>query len=244
MFDSQQLGLVHGPLYISLFGHQHRMIEDDGRTASSLAVALGAHPSKICRLIVASDQHQEGFQLTKVADYQEFVRGDGVILSEPGSAALIQVADCAVCVLYSPVTKRVAVIHCGRPALTPFCKSDCGPCDWTVLEGALKQVSAGATPESVEVLVLGNICGACFKHDHEDAKPLIEPFLSLPPKVFDDHETKSLNLYEVIKHRLVWGGVPQEHIRHVGPCTFETAALSSHRRGDKDRNTIAVVWRE
>ena len=243
MFDSQQLGLAFGPLYVSLFGHQKRMIEDEGRIASTLTVALGASVSKICRVIVASDQNQEGFQLTKVADYTDFVRADGVVLTEPGSAALLQTADCASGILYCPRTNRAVLFHGGRPALTPFCRQESGTCDWTVVETALQAVTKGGAKDDVVALVIGNICGQCFKHEHESAHHLAEPFLHLGEKVFADVENKALDLYKVIKHRLMHAGVREENISHTGPCTFETPVLSSHRRGDTDRNTTVVVWR-
>lgn len=243
MFDSQQLGLCLGPLYVSLFGHQARMITDEGREASRLAVQLGANPSKICRLIVASNQHQEGFQLAKVADYIEFVNADSVILTEAKSAALIQVADCPVGVLYDKKTNRAVVFHGGRPALTPFCKESSPACDWTIVEDALTHVTAGGSADSVQALVLGNICGQCFVHDHKEAKHLISPFVPLGEKVFANMETGALDLYAVIKHRLMHGGVAEENIQHAGPCSFETPSFSSHRRGDDDRNTVMVVWR-
>lgn len=243
MFDSQQFSLPLGPLYISIHGHQHRMIEDEGRTASRLAVALGAEASKICRVIVASNQHQPGFQLPKVADYHDCVFADAVVLHEPKSAALMQVADCPVCILYDATTQRAAVFHGGRPALTPFCKLESKTCDGTVVENALQEVTRGGSKHAVMALVVGNICGACFTHDHQSASHLVEPFMPLGETVFADMENKGLDLYKVIKHRLLHAGVAEEHISHAGPCTFETPGLSSHRRGDTDRNTVAVVWR-
>ena len=89
--------------------------------------------------------------------------------------------------------------------------------------------------------MIGNICGACFKHDQPEAKPLIEPFLKYPPSVFANIEDGALDLYEVIKHELMHHGVPAENIAHAGTCTLETAWLSSHRRGDKDRNTVMLI---
>lgn len=243
MFDSQQLALTHGPLYVSLFGHQKRIIEDEGRTASTFAVSLGAKAGKICKVIVASDQNQEGFQLCKVADYTDLVRADGVVLTEPSSAAIIQTADCATGVLYCSRTNRAVVFHGGRPAVTPFCKLQSKTCDWTVVEDALTHVSGNGPKDDVIALVLGNICGSCFKHEQDGAHKQVEPFLHLGEKVFADMENKALDLYKVIKHRLMHAGVREDNIQHAGPCTFETPALSSHRRKDTDRNTIVVVWR-
>lgn len=243
MFDSQQLGLQFGPLYVSLFGHQKRMIEDEGHIASKLAVALGASASKICRVIVASDQNQEGFQLTKVADYTDFLRADATILAERRSAAMMQTGDCATGILYCSRTNKASVFHGGRPALTPFCKEYSKTCDGTIVEDALLHLCGNGPKDDVIALVIGNICGACFKHEKEEAHHLAEPFLPLGERVFANIENRALDLYAVIKHRLMHAGVLEQNITHAGPCTFETPALSSHRRKDTDRNTTVVVWR-
>lgn len=239
LHDSTKLGNA----LVALFGSQRRMIEDDGIEASKLAVALGAHPSKICRLIVASDESRPGFQEIREPDFQECTIADGVVLREVGQASAGQVSDCPMIVLRDPRTEAYVFYHGGRPALTPFCKEHSPTCDFTVVENALSALCGNQSKEPVEALIVGNICGSCFKHDHASAQEKATRFFPLGDKVFADLETLSLDLEAVIRHRLVHAGVREKNIRHMGPCTFETPSLASHRRGDSGdvRNTVVIV---
>jgi copper oxidase (laccase) domain-containing protein len=96
--------------------------------------------------------------------------------------------------------------------------------------------------ENLEALVVGSICGSCFKHDKPEAQHLIEYFHRLPDQVFADKATGALDLFEVIRHNLRHLGVRDEHIRRAGPCTFETDGLSSYREARTNlRNTVILV---
>jgi copper oxidase (laccase) domain-containing protein len=240
MFESLHEATTFGPVKVALFGRMRRMIEDDGMAAANLAVGLGASPSKICRIIVASDENAPGFQQIKGPDYQEFVYAEGSILRSSHEAIVLQSGDCPIVLLRKD--DRVIAFHAGRPALTPFCKVKSASCDYTVVENALSFLCGKTPRENVEALVLGNICGQCFKHESDEAVEKASWFLPLGEQVFGDTETLSLDLFEVIKLRLRHEGVLDENIHHLGPCTFETAGLTSYRRGDRDtRNTIVVV---
>lgn len=244
MFNSLELAVPLGPALITLFGQQRRLIEDNGIEASKLAVALGASPSKIARVIVASDETQPGFQQVVTPDYQEMQRGDAIILCEPKSASIMQSGDCPIAIFHNQLNGLVLKAHCGRPAMTPFCKEKSPNCDFTIIENALQAVTKGGDKSGVEVVVLGSICPEHFRHEQPDAREKVRAFEPLGDHVFRNKDFFELDLFSVIKHRLIHGGVPTENIQLVGPCTYESPRLSSHRRGDKDtRNTVIVTMR-
>jgi copper oxidase (laccase) domain-containing protein len=172
------------------------------------------------------------------ARYGEITYADGAMISDIGSAIILQAADCAVLALSDITSGKVVAAHAGRPALSP--EGHCFSCN--VTGNALHTLLGHEGDRSAVVaLVTGNICGPCFKHDRDDARKLVEHFLRYPVDVFADRATRALDLFKVIKHQLMHEGVLEEHIRHEGPCTLETPALSSHRRGDKTRNTFVIV---
>jgi copper oxidase (laccase) domain-containing protein len=202
------------------------------------AIELGATPDRICLLHVPSNQNESGFQLIEVASYDDPVEAEGVILTERGSSAILQTADCPTIILTDEVTGNKVVTHAGRGALTPQSHS----VDDTIVETALTQLGA-KDKTKVHAFVAGDISGKHFLHDHESARALIEPFLCLGDEVFTDKERFGLSLFAVIKHRLLRAGVPLRNISHYGDCTFDHQRYSSHRRdGDRnDRNHIIVV---
>ena len=222
---------------LSIIGRQPRIIDKPAQ-AEGHARLFGADPEKIALLIVASAAGTEGHKNFVHDTYSTIKFADGVVLNQPGGAGVIQTADCAALALYDGTTGRMVLAHAGRPALTP--DAHCPTC--TITYNALCYLTGSTGDRSkVEALVVGNICGPCFKHDQPDAKHLVEPFMKYPPHVFANRDEGALDLYEVIKHELTHHGVPVENIHHVGSCTLETNWLSSHRRGDTDRNTVVLV---
>jgi copper oxidase (laccase) domain-containing protein len=189
-------------------------------------------------LYVPSQQGEAGFQLIKKADYLTPIEADGVILTERGSAAILQTADCPTIILTDEVTGYKVVTHAGRAALTP--QGHCVDC--TIVENALAQLGA-KDKTKVHAFVVGDISGKHFLHDHESARPLIEPFLRFGNDIFTDQERLGLSLFAIIKRRLLHANVPESNISHYGDCTFAHQRYSSHRRdGNRnDRNHIIVV---
>lgn len=126
--------------------------------------------------------------------------------------------------------------HAGRPELTP--PAHCASC--TIIDDALVNLVGHADRSQVEALVVGNICGNCFKH--EEAMHLVEPFMQYPASVFTNRSIGALDIYEVIRYELMHRGVQEKNIKHEGSCTFESSHLSSYRRDrSADRNTIILV---
>jgi copper oxidase (laccase) domain-containing protein len=242
MFDSHMISGIKsswsfGGGSLSIIGRQPRIIDKPAQ-AEGHARLYGADPEKIALLIVASAAGVDGHKDIVHDTYSTIKFADGVVLSEAGGAGIIQTADCAALALHDKASGKMVLAHAGRPALTP--DDHCPTC--TITYNALCHLVGSTGDKSqVEALVVGNICGSCFKHDQPEAKHLVEPFMKYPPQVFTNTEAGALDLYEVIKHELVHHGVPVANIGHVGSCTFETDSLSSHRRGDTDRNTVVLV---
>lgn len=229
-----------GGAVIHVFGQQQRII-DNPQTSFDQAKQVGASPEKITQLIVASDDLKPGHKMVCPARYNDLMYCDGAVLAEVGATAIMQAADCAILIIYDRASGKVVVAHAGRPALSP--SGHCASC--TITENAVHAlVGHDGDRSQLEVIVTGNICGPCFKHDHVDAQKYIEPFLRYPAHVFADIEQGALDLFALIKHNLMFKGVPESHIRQEGPCTLETPCLSSHRRGDTTRNTFIIVKNE
>lgn len=236
VIDGVMRSYTFGPNSIAIIGRQPKLSEQPER-AIDQAELLGAKKDKVARLIVASGFDAPGHKLIVHNVYDKISEADGVLLTERKAAGVIQTADCAALALYDEVSGNVVLAHAGRPALTPT--GHCKSC--TVVANALHALIGNRTNlEGVHAIVVGNICGKCFKHDHKDAKHLIEPFMSYPESVFADRELGALDLFQVIKHMMMHAGVPEENIQHEGACTLETLTLSSYRGGDHSRNTIIV----
>jgi copper oxidase (laccase) domain-containing protein len=220
-----------------ILGHQPRLSVNPV-AAFRAAVELGATPSRMSLLHVPSNETERGFQLIKQPTYDDPVEAEGVILTERGSAAILQTADCPTIIITDEITGNKVVTHAGRAALTPQGQDSSD----TIVERALAKLSPKDMTK-VQAFVLGDISGKHFLHDHESARPLIEPFLRYNEEVFTDKVRLGLSLYEVIKRRLLHAGVPLAHIGHYGECTFAHHRYASHRRdGNRnDRNHIIVV---
>lgn len=235
---SLKLPFSLGTTHIFLVGKQPR-ISDNRQISFDQAVRLGAHKEKISQLIVAGNKDGVNAKQIMNPNYTDIIYGDGVLLTEYQSAGIIQTADCPALILRNKKTRHVILAHAGRPALTG--DDHCPSC--TVITNALTRIlESGTDATQLEALVIGDICGHCFKHDHETAKHLVEPFRKMPNHVFADPETGALSLFEVIKHILTHAGVPAENINRRGPCTFETPGLSSYRRVKTELpNTVILI---
>ncbi|MEN9920444.1 MAG: hypothetical protein RL538_337 [Candidatus Parcubacteria bacterium] len=228
-----------GPATIAIFGNQPRIL-DNLAISHEQALALGASRDKIAQLIVASDGSKPGHKGVYSAKYDGFTHWDGAVIRERGAAIIIQTADCPALALFDPTSGGLALAHAGRPALDSSVKG-CSACSSNVVDNALSTLSRHNNSET-KALVVGDICGSCFRHDVPDAEPHIAYFRRLPAPVFADAEKGALDLYQVIKHYLTHHGVALENIRREGPCTLETPTLASYRR-DKTmlRNTVIAV---
>lgn len=228
-----------GPARVYVLGNQPR-INDDPSISHAQALALGAERGKVAQLIVAANHTMPGHKGVYPAQYDDIMYWDGAVISEPGSAVVIQTADCASLVLFDTVSGKVALAHAGRPALNPTNEA-CLACGGNVVDNALCALS-GYDNTNTEALIVGDICGQCFTHDAPGAEEHIAYFRRIPAPVFVDESRGALDLSKVITHYLTHRGVPRANIRREGPCTLETLTLASYRRNKTTlRNTIIVV---
>lgn len=228
---------IHARIFFQ--GNQPR-IGDNPSPSQEFACRHGADKNRVAQLIVAKDHTCDGFQGVYPAIFGTLSYRDGAVVQGSGAAVVLQTADCPVVILSHRSSGKVAVFHAGRPALTSY-----GHCDsCSVVENAVRALGVRDAREAacLEALVIGDICGHCFKHDHPEAEKLVAPFRRMPQKVFADPEIGALSLYQVIKHELLIRGVSEDRIRHEGPCTLETPSLASYRRDQTPlRNTTTVV---
>lgn len=243
MFDSQVLSVRFGPAHVAIFGHQPHFLHDKNHTAEKLAIALGADPKSISLTVTASGPQDEGFKMPKAAKPGKLLQGEGLMgITERKAAGGLQTADCAAVIVYDPDRDNFGIYHAGRQALDSKLGNECSNCEITIIENAIPMLVGQADRSRLQVLVVGNICGPCFKHEHADAEKHVANFRSLPGHVFANPELGALDLFEVIKYRLEAQGVLAGNIHQAGPCTLETPSLSSYRRDKtKLRNTILLV---
>lgn len=234
-------GYQIGPHTVYVIGDQVHF-SNDTDISRAQAMALGADQNLIAQAMVARGSGDSGFMGVYPAYYKELMLADGILLTEPSSAACIQTADCAAIVLLDRKTHHAVLMHAGRAGLSG--EGNCPSCS-VVINGVKALCDAGGKVEDIEALVVGTICGHCFVHNDPGAEKYVERFRRYTPSVFADEEAGALDLYRVIVAQLRHEGVPEGSIRHEGPCTRETPALSSYRR-DRDkkntnRNTFCLV---
>lgn len=227
-----------GPFDLHVFGHQPRHTEAKDLSYQQ-ALSLGARDGMIAQIITASGLSDNGHKQVYPANYNTILNSDGIVLRDVGSAGIIKTADCGAGLFFDEHTGDGALVHLGRPALDPTL-NHCAHCGFTVISNALAMLTKHQSNAGVQVLVTGNICGPCFVHEGVGAEKYINYFKRLPGPIVHE-STGALDLYAVIKHGLMHHGVPEAQINHVGPCTLETPALSSHRRGDETRNTFIAI---
>ncbi|HEY0964257.1 MAG TPA: polyphenol oxidase family protein [Candidatus Paceibacterota bacterium] len=236
-----QIRASFGLPYLSmvLMGRQPVVTLDDA-PARHQAVKMGAKSSTICILDAPSGPKGKGHKVIENARYDSPVAADGVLFQRPGSAAVLQTADCPALVLYHAKTHKVVLAHAGRPGMTQG--GECATCSFTVLSAAMHRLLAGDSAAHVHAFILGSICGRCFVHDEPGAEVFVTPFDRYGEIAFTDRKKGALDLPAVITHELIHRGVPANHIHHDHLCTMEDQHLSSRRGGRYDtKNTVVVV---
>ncbi len=213
----------------------------------NLARRYGAKSDHICVVKCASSSTDKGFQKivpAKFGDYNSSkpdIYADGVILTEPGTGAVLGTADCPTLILYDLLSHRIVIVHVGRAALTPI--NQPGHPIKNIITIALKKLIGDGPVTFVRAHVTGAICGECFVHEGEGAQRYIEPFLQFGEDVaFRNKERGQLDLPRIIRYQLTGLGVIPAFITSEPVCTHESNWLASYRRNHtKERNRIAAV---
>jgi purine-nucleoside/S-methyl-5'-thioadenosine phosphorylase / adenosine deaminase len=226
---STRLGGVSGPPFDSL---NLGLLTEDGEerviaNRERLAAVLGFEPGQVvfARQVHGTTliEHQPEVVSTllvpigakRVETIQE---GDGHVVRQPGSAALVFVADCLPVALAGP--GGVALVHAG----------------WRGLAGGI--LGAGAEAVGATSAAIGPGIGPCC---YEVGEEVLGAFGDLGEGVADG---RMLDLPEVARRLLARAGV--EQVESAGLCTScEEALFFSHRR-DKGRTgrQAGLAWVE
>ena len=216
-FDSLNLGLLSDDEPAAVATNRSR-----------LAAALGLGPGRIAfsRQVHGAELETHAalplrcsFSVEGAAEEQtdtEIPEADGHVLTAPGTAALVFVADCLPVALRGP--GGVAMLHCG----------------WRGLAAGI--VARGAEAVGATEAAIGPGIGACC---YEVGDEVLEAFAPLGDGVAAG---RMLDLPEVARRLLAAAGV--ERVRSAGLCTScEAELFFSHRRdAGRTGRQAGVAW--
>lgn len=223
----------------------------DTATINNLArYAFGeAWNGELAVILPARNETDRGFQTICCAEWGERSKADGAWYTQErrGRVLAMPTADCATVVGWQPLTKRICLVHAGRPALTPHDTCQCQ----TVLSRMANTFGyrTGQTIDDVLFAVTPCISARHFPHHfHAKARALIDPFRPLH-EACPEYQTLSaddrdaLDLRAMIRLQLErWYQVPPAHIQTHGACTVTHPSLSSRRGGDSTNNLTLVLF--
>ncbi len=200
-FDSLNLGLLTDDAPAAVDANRQR-----------LASALGFAPDRIA---FARQVHGADL-ITHPSENADPPEADGHVLTEPGSAALVFVADCLPVALRGP--GGVAMLHCG----------------WRGLATGI--VAAGAEAVGATEAAIGPGIGGCC---YEVGEEVLGTFAGLGEGVADG---RMLDLPEVARRLLAAAGV--ERVGSAGLCTSCNPELFFSHRRDAGRTgrQAGVAW--
>jgi YfiH family protein len=189
-----------------------------------LALALGFEPGQVVfsrqvhgiRLLDHADPAGASLGTAAGSSSEEIAEADGHIVSRPGLAPLVFVADCLPVALAGP--KGVAMVHAG----------------WRGLAGGILRAGAGAVEATAAAIGPG--VGPCC---YEVGPEVLEPFSGLGEGVA---KGRMLDLPEVARRLLEQAGV--ERVELASLCTScEEDLFFSHRRDEgRTGRQAGVVW--
>ena len=211
-FESLNLGVLTDDERESVVANRRRLAAALGRPPERIAIGRQVHGTELSALHepqAPSPFAQPGSPIPEV---------DGHLLAEPGTAALVFVADCLPVALAGP--GGVAILHCG----------------WRGLAAGI--VSRGAEAVGATEAAIGPGIGACC---YEVGDEVLAAFAALGDGIAAGH---MLDLAEVARRLLARAGVAR--VESAGLCTScEQALFFSHRR-DRGRTgrQAGLAWIE
>lgn len=161
---------------------------------------------------------------TKNPDQEEFAGYDALISNVPGTALLIQQADCQAVLLHDPIKEVVAGIHCGwrGSVLGIITKAVTGmECIFGTHPGHLRAVISPS---------LGPCC-AEFIHYQQELPAWMHAFEVAG-------KTAHFDFWAISRKQLVDAGVPAEQIETTGICTRCNRDYFSFRRAKLESGGI------
>jgi purine-nucleoside/S-methyl-5'-thioadenosine phosphorylase / adenosine deaminase len=218
-FESLNLGVLTGDDVESVYENRRRLARALGLSPDGVVVGLQVHGAELAAH--AGPQRPSAFA-EPVAAIPEV---DGHVVSEPGPAALVFVADCLPVALAGP--GGVAMLHCG----------------WRGLAAGI--VARGVAAVAATHAAIGPGIGpCCYEVGDEVLSALASPTSREATSLVAKRPTggRSLDLPEVARQLLSEAGV--ETIESANLCTScEEGSFFSHRRdaGETGRQA-GLVW--
>lgn len=227
------------------------LIGPDRPPERELSFPYGGSPDKVCLVKAASTSSHDGFREIKKPIFGpkdssvQDIFADGVILEEPGQTAVMWTGDCLATALYESRSGRVAVLHCGRAALSPKVTWRGKDKIENIITMGYRNLTRGVSFPEVSAHLVGSICGHHFTHEDRIGKEMIKPFWNhFGDVAFSDKKRGGINLVAIVKYQLAGLGVEPENIVHDGVCTFDTPTFASYRRDRSPaRNAVMVFLR-
>jgi polyphenol oxidase len=202
-YDSLNLGLLTDDAEEAVVDNRHRLASALGFESGQLVFARQVHGTRLV-------DHRLG-------SAEEVVEADGHVVSEPGLAPLVFVADCLPVAMSGP--GGVAIVHAG----------------WRGLAGGI--LAAAAEAVEADSAAIGPGIGPCC---YEVGQEVLTAFSDLGEGVA---KGRMLDLPGVARRSLAKAGV--ERVESAGLCTScEDELFFSHRRDEgRTGRQAGVVWR-
>jgi YfiH family protein len=211
-FDTLNLGILTDDDRPAVMENRRRLAGALGLEPERVVIARQVHGGEIAR-------HAGPQEPSPFADPQdEIPEVDGHVVSDPGLAPLVFVADCLPVALTGP--GGVAMLHCG----------------WRGMAAGI--IARGAAAIKADAAAIGPGIGPCC---YEVGQEVIDEFADLGEEVADG---RMLDLAEVAGRQLAGAGVSR--IEAAGHCTSCAPDLFfSHRRdGGRTGRQGGLVWIE
>lgn len=174
---------------------------NEAHTAKKIATMLCPEAKEVCLIHPAPDQTGQGFQNVEWFRNGVIINADGVILSQSGACAVMQVAGCATVTFVNTENGQVGFSHVGRPALTPSCINN-----WrTILSTTLLALGfRTGNAVSDKVLALVTQPAPARSLCYEENPSLVESFITLQEqfpiyRLVDTGDKFNLDIFAVIK---------------------------------------------
>ncbi len=216
-YNSLNLGLLTDDDPIAVATNRARLVAALGRRPERIGFARQVHGAELethAGLPLRCSFSPQG--TAKELRSGELPEADGHVVTGPGIAALVLIADCLPVALYGP--GGVAMLHCG----------------WRGLAAGI--VAAGAEVVGATTAAIGPGIGPCC---YEVGDEVLEPFAELGEGVAAG---RMLDLPEVARRLLAAAGV--ERVESAGLCTScESELFFSHRRDHgRSGRQAAIAW--
>jgi YfiH family protein len=211
-FDRLNLGILTDDAEAAVVANRRRLAAALGFAPTQVPIGFQVHTAELA--FHSSPQEPSPF----AQPGSEIPKVDGHVVTEPGLAPLVFVADCLPVALAGP--GGVAILHAG----------------WRGLAAGI--LAAGAEAVKATDAAIGPGIGRCC---YEVGPEVLEPFASLGEGIANG---RMLDLAEVARRLLHEAGV--ERVESAGLCTScEPGLFFSHRR-DKGRTgrQAGVAWIE